>query len=122
MDMDQAVFLSICWSTRMATPEIPCCEIPVLLIFCFCKTANPEMPCGEVPVLLNFQFLQNQQIQRCHVVNSSFVKFPVFVESANPEMPCGEVPVLIIYSHLNNLKVAKKVTSTPRRPAVLNYT
>ena len=52
-------------------------------------------------------------------MNSSFVKFPVFVVSAYPEMPCGEVPVLIIYSHLNNLKVAKKVTSTPRRPAVL---
>ena len=82
----------------MATPEIPCCEIPVLLIFCFWKTANPETPCGEVPVLLNFQFLQNQQIQRCHVVNSSFVEFPVFVESANPEVPCGKLLVLLVSS------------------------
>ena len=50
----------------MATPQIPCCEVPVLLVFfSFCKSANPE-PCGE------FQFC-------------------VFVESANPEMPCGAV-------------------------------
>ena len=47
--------------------------------------ATTQIPCCEVPVL------PNQQIQRCHVVNSSFVEFPVFVESANPEMPCGVV-------------------------------
>ena len=61
----------------MATPEIPCYEVSVLLNSCFCKTANAKLPHGEVPVLLNFS---------------------VFLESANPEMPCGEVPVLIIYS------------------------
>ena len=37
--MKQAV-LAMCWSTR---------------------TATPQMPCGEAPVLLNFQFLQNQR-------------------------------------------------------------
>ena len=67
-----------------ANLEIPCCEVPVLLIFCFCKlTANPEMPCGEVPVLLNFQFLQNQQIQRCHVVTFQFCWISSFCRISN---------------------------------------
>ena len=88
-------FLSICWSTRMATPEILCCEVPVLLIFCFCKTANPEMPCGEVPVLLNFQFLQNQQTRRCHVVNSCFYNLQ-FCRMVTLDMPCVKVSDLLI--------------------------